>query len=197
MSRFHQAAVFLHVIGYALVVGCGGSPGTPADAAAGGKDTSPSHDVASEEPFDGKASDAPNQGGDCFPPCIAAARVGCWRPTTGTCSAQPQAGGSTTYCYSNGVTELAGPLNKLHTFSKSAGQTCFSFEDVSPPASTTTQVVFRDAAGNEVARGTHPFATFLWTITCDSKTYTIDENSAACATVTPGDCTQGVCPLPH
>jgi hypothetical protein len=192
--------------------GRGGSGGTPTGANGSGGGTSSgganggdaSVDAA---PSDLRADSSPNElpgqcdstdgsgAIECFPACIANARIGCWRPATGTCKGEPNSDGTTTYCYSNGVAEVVGQVNKLHTFSNASAQGCFSFEDVTPPASTTTQVVFRDAAGQIVAMGTHPLARLMWTIACDGQTFTVaEENDASCATAVPGDCTLGLCP---
>jgi hypothetical protein len=70
---------------------------------------------------------------------------------------------------------------------------CYSTEVVSPPASTTVEVVFKNAAGAEVARGKRGVADTRWQITCGGQTTEVDEASAACGSVLPGQCTEGMC----
>ncbi len=216
-SRLPVFVVMIAVLGAAgcgassSAAGTGGSGGGPAGSGGtvgGGTGGSAMGSGGSGQTMDGSAGDAfsatdassvfdlPSDrqdevgppAPDCFPPCIANARLGCWRPATGACTYQTS-GSTRTYSYPNGVTEVVAPLGKLHTFSTAARPKCFEFEDISPPAADINEIVFRDATGSEIARGTHGFANFIWTITCQGQSYTVDEYQPVCKTVAPGDCT--------
>jgi len=126
--------------------------------------------------------------GGCWPACVEAAQAGCWRPATGTCTYAVIQGGGRKICYSNGITEAVDSLNKMHDFSNASGR-CFSFDNTSPPASTTSTYAFLDGAGNQVATATSTNNGLTLTITCGGQDYTVDTTAAACATVNPNSCT--------
>ena len=120
---------------------------------------------------------------DCFPACIANLRKGCERPSPdgGTCVSV-----SGMYCYSNGVHEIAQPVDggEVVTFTAPDGQTpCYqvavSINGGAERYETTdgTLVAVVTSSGS------------LYTVTCDGATTTVDATNPACAMVTEASCT--------
>ena len=171
------------------VVAGGGGAGDKDGAAAAG-DVRDAADTVTD------GGEPPANTSDCFPTCIAQIRRECRRPATGSCVHESW-NDSDNYCYSNGVKEIRRsppfvPATRT-SFLTPAGALCYTTEVISPPASTVIEVVFRDADGMEVARGKHGLADSRWQITCNGQTVDVDEASSACATVLPGQCTEGSC----